>query len=48
MLRLSPATTRIAQARKWFNVAGTDLDGIIAKRMDLPYCSGWSRRNAKD
>ena len=39
-LRLSPATTNIKIAQKWFNTVGTDLDGIIAKRTDAPYLSG--------
>ncbi|MDB5391418.1 MAG: dependent ligase [Planctomycetaceae bacterium] len=40
MIRLSPATTDITAARKWFKTKGVNLDGIIAKRLDLPYCSG--------
>jgi ATP-dependent DNA ligase len=39
-VRLSPATTRLAIARKWLASAGANLDGIIAKRIDLPYRSG--------
>jgi ATP-dependent DNA ligase len=39
-IRLSPATDRLATARKWLSSAGGDLDGIIAKRLDLPYRSG--------
>ena len=39
-LRLSPATTKIAVARKWLKQVGANLDGIIAKRRDLPYESG--------
>jgi ATP-dependent DNA ligase len=39
-IRLSPATTKLAQARKWLERVGTALDGIIAKRGDLPYRSG--------
>jgi len=39
-LRLSPATPEITIAQKWFNTVGTDLDGIIAKRTDVPYRSG--------
>ena len=36
---LSPATRRVAQARGWLaGRAGTD--GVIAKRLDLPYASG--------
>ena len=40
VLRLSPATTDLAQAKRWFGGAGTALDGLIAKRSDLPYRSG--------
>jgi ATP-dependent DNA ligase len=39
-IRLSPATTDLKQATKWFDKAGGDLDGVIAKRLDLPYASG--------
>jgi ATP-dependent DNA ligase len=39
-IRLSPATTRLAQAKKWLGASGGNLDGIIAKRLDLPYRSG--------
>jgi ATP-dependent DNA ligase len=39
-LRLSPASPKIAQARKWYRGAGTDVDGVIAKRLDMPYASG--------
>lgn len=38
-LRLSPATDDIAVARKWFQMS-VSLDGIVAKRNDLPYQSG--------
>ena len=38
-LRLSPATPDIDLARKWFRM-GVGLDGIVAKRDDLPYQSG--------
>jgi ATP-dependent DNA ligase len=38
-LRLSPATTRVADAREWLaGKAGTD--GVMAKRLDEPYRSG--------
>ena len=37
---LSPATTRAATARRWLSGAGGALDGVIAKRADLPYQSG--------
>ena len=39
-LRLSPATTKLAVAKRWFKTAGGSLDGIIAKRIDLPYRAG--------
>jgi ATP-dependent DNA ligase len=38
--RLSPATIRLADARKWLQQVGATLDGIIAKRRDLPYLGG--------
>ncbi|MBV8840571.1 MAG: ATP-dependent DNA ligase [Alphaproteobacteria bacterium] len=38
--RLSPATTDVRTAQGWLRKAGTALDGIIAKRRDLPYRSG--------
>ncbi|HYF36426.1 MAG TPA: ATP-dependent DNA ligase [Prosthecobacter sp.] len=39
-LRLSPASTQLAEARQWLAKAGATLDGIIAKRRDLAYMSG--------
>ena len=39
-LRLSPATTRLSQARKWLQKVGGNLDGIIAKLADSPYRPG--------
>ena len=39
-IKLSPATTSLAQAKKWFETAGGNLDGIIAKYLDFPYASG--------
>ena len=38
--RLSPATTKIAQARKWMKGTGAVLDGVVAKRLDMPYRAG--------
>lgn len=38
-LSLSPFTRDVALARKWFHM-GVGLDGIVAKRDDLPYQSG--------
>ena len=37
---LSPATTSPATVRRWFRSVGGGLDGVIAKRLDLPYRSG--------
>jgi ATP-dependent DNA ligase len=37
---VSPATTKVAQAKKWLAQTGATLDGIIAKRRDLDYRSG--------
>jgi len=39
-IRLSPATTKLADAKKWLTQVGGTLDGIIAKRRDMPYESG--------
>jgi ATP-dependent DNA ligase len=39
-LTLSPATTDVKMVRQWLSKVGGDLDGIIAKRADLPYLSG--------
>ena len=39
-LRLSPATTDLKVAKKWFGSAGVSLDGLIAKRADAAYASG--------
>jgi ATP-dependent DNA ligase len=39
-IRLSPATPKLAQARKWLAETGATLDGIIAKRCDMSYRSG--------
>ena len=38
-IRLSPVTDKVAVARKWFHM-GIGLDGIMAKRDDLPYQTG--------
>jgi ATP-dependent DNA ligase len=40
LIRLSPATVRLSDAKNWLKQVGTTLDGIIAKRRDLPYESG--------
>jgi ATP-dependent DNA ligase len=39
-VRLSPATTNLTTAKKWFDKVGGDLDGVIAKQIDVPYASG--------
>ena len=39
-LALSPSTGDVRQARKWFAKVGGALDGIVAKRADVPYQSG--------
>jgi ATP-dependent DNA ligase len=38
-LKISPVPVHIKEAVKWFHM-GTGLDGIVAKRRDLPYQSG--------
>lgn len=39
--RLSPATTRLAEASRWLARAGGGaLDGVVAKRLDEPYRAG--------
>jgi len=38
-IRLSPATTKVTTARAWLKRAGTMLDGVMAKRLDLEYRS---------
>lgn len=39
-VRLSPATAKLAEAQKWFAKVGGDLDGVVAKRLDLSYAPG--------
>ena len=39
-IRLSPATTELLEAKKWLTRVGATLDGIVAKRRDMPYSSG--------
>ena len=39
-IRLSPATSKLVEAKRWLERVGATLDGIIAKRRDLPYRSG--------
>jgi ATP-dependent DNA ligase len=38
-IRLSPVTNKLMVAQKWFH-SGVGLDGVIAKRDDLPYNPG--------
>jgi ATP-dependent DNA ligase len=40
LLRLSPMTTDIAAAADWLKKQRSSLDGIVAKRRDLPYAAG--------
>src|SRR5687768_4828463 len=46
-VQLSPATTRLAVVKRWFDSVGTGLDGIIAKELDKPYCTGERRGMVK-
>lgn len=39
-IELSPKTKNITVAREWLSTTGIKLDGVIAKRLDLPYRSG--------
>ena len=39
-IQLSPVTRDIAAARKWLRSGGGPLDGVVAKRIDLPYQTG--------
>jgi ATP-dependent DNA ligase len=39
-IRVSPATRKLSVAEKWFRSSDGNLDGIVAKRVDLPYRSG--------
>jgi ATP-dependent DNA ligase len=39
-IKLSPATISIKEAQKWFAKVGGNLDGVVAKRLDMPYASG--------
>ena len=39
-LRLSPATTAERTVKRWYASVGSALDGVIAKRRDLPYQNG--------
>ena len=39
-LQLSPRTRAFATAQKWLNSVRVGFDGVVAKRLDLPYASG--------
>lgn len=39
-IRLSPATGEVETVQQWFRSVGGGLDGVVAKRLDLPYQSG--------
>lgn len=39
-IRLSPSTRQIADARRWLDQSGGDTDGVVAKRLDIPYAPG--------
>jgi ATP-dependent DNA ligase len=39
-IELSPKTKNVKVAREWLSTSGLKLDGVIAKRLDLPYRSG--------
>jgi len=40
IIRLSPTTAKLTDAKKWLKQVGSTLDGIIAKRLDVPYQPG--------
>jgi ATP-dependent DNA ligase len=39
-VRLSPATTDLRVAKRWFDKVGGNLDGVIAKQLGASYASG--------
>jgi ATP-dependent DNA ligase len=39
-LRLSPCSADVKNARAWLREAGGALDGVVAKRLELPYLGG--------
>jgi ATP-dependent DNA ligase len=39
LIQLSPVTKDLSKAREWFHM-GVGLDGVVAKRLDLPYQTG--------
>jgi ATP-dependent DNA ligase len=40
LFRLSPTSEKISDAKRWLANAGEGIDGVIAKRVDLPYQAG--------
>jgi ATP-dependent DNA ligase len=40
LFRLSPASLKLKDAQRWLGSAGGGSDGLIAKRLDLPYQGG--------
>jgi ATP-dependent DNA ligase len=40
LFRLSPASLKLKDAERWLAAAGGGSDGVIAKRLDLPYQAG--------
>jgi ATP-dependent DNA ligase len=40
LFRLSPASLKLKDAERWLASAGGGIDGVIAKRLDLPYQAG--------
>jgi ATP-dependent DNA ligase len=40
LFRLSPASRKLKDAERWLASAGGGSDGVIAKRLDLPYQAG--------
>lgn len=40
LFRLSPTSKKISDAKRWLANAGEGSDGVIAKRVDLPYQAG--------
>ena len=39
-LRLSRVTSKLSDAQRWLQAAGGALDGVVAKRTDVPYAVG--------
>jgi ATP-dependent DNA ligase len=39
-IHVSPYTSNVEEAKSWFHEMAGGLDGIVAKRLDLPYASG--------